>query len=236
MGFEKWINSVAINQTRLTTMKKIILSLILAVHSQYAGNIAIAGAAQKVNLNKVNYCNLSKPTNNDYEPENFETSNNLLHEAGRSPLFCGEKIIISGVVLDENCVPVGDARVYLWQVDCKGKYPYKPLKRFLDDKLIGKDNVLTFSGNGVAVTNNKGEFHFVTVYPASSHGLPSHVNVRVQDYRLGELQTRLFLKGNKLANPEFYPELGNIAKIAVKNNISIYQFKVVMPGTTEDNY
>ncbi len=187
-------------------------------------------------LNKLNFCKITKPAENNYEPENFETTNNLLRETGQDSLYCGEKIIIRGVVVDQNCVPVGDAKVYIWQIDCKGKYPYKPFKNDVNKKLIDINKTLTFTGNGVATTNNKGEFHFVTVYPPAIHNLPSHVNVRVEHRTVGKIQTRFMLKGHKVEFPEHYPELKTIYEIASKKNVSIYNYQIVLAGNSEDSY
>ena len=98
------------------------------------------------------------------------------------------------------------------------------------------NETLTFTGNGTATTNNKGEFHFITVYPPAIHNMASHVNVRVEHRKLGSLQTHLMLKGYKVQNPEYYPELNSIYEIASKKNISIYNYQIVLPGSSEDNY
>lgn len=199
-------------------------------------SIAANSASDDFRLNKLNFCKITKQADNNYEPENFETTNNLLRETGQKELYCGEKIIISGIVVDQNCVPVGDAKVYIWQTNCKGRYPYKPLKNDIDEKLIDLNTTLTFTGNGVATTNNKGEFHFVTVYPPAIHKLASHVNIRVEHRRIGNLQTSLLLKGHKVQSPENYPELDSIYQVASKQNISIYNYQIVMPGNSEDKY
>lgn len=198
-------------------------------------NFAFA-ADNDIRLNKLNFCKITKQTENNYEPQSFETNNNLLRETGQESIYCGEKIIISGKVVDENCVPVADAKVYIWQIDCKGKYPYKPLKPGIDETLIHTEKLMTFTGNGVATTNNKGEFHFITVYPPAIHKLASHVNVRVEHRKLGNLQTRFMLKGHRLENPENYPELESIYQAAAKKNVGIYNYQIVMPGSTEDSY
>ncbi len=188
-------------------------------------------------INKLNFCKITKEDNsNNYEPENFETTNNLLRETGQGSLYCGEKIIISGTVVDQNCVPISDAKVYIWQTDCKGKYPYIPLKTSVNKKLIDIRQNLTFTGNGVATTNNNGEFHFLTLYPASIHNMASHVNVRIEHRTVGTLQTNLVLKNHKIENAEYYPELKSIYETASKNNISIYNYQIVLPGRSENNY
>ena len=189
-----------------------------------------------IHLNSLNYCNVTKVTINDYEPENFEKTNNLLRKAGQEATYCGEKIIVHGRVLDQNCVPVADAKVYAWQANCNGKYPYKPLKNMIDADLIDVNNEMTFTGNGIATTNNKGEFHFITTYPQKMHDYPSHLNVRVEHFSLGNLQTRLTLQGKKVNNPQNIPELNSISSIAIKDGISIYDFEIVLPGIGISNY
>lgn len=208
------------------------ISLFITIVSLF--NFALASSNAR--LNKLNFCKITHSAENNYEPERFETTNNLLRETGQEALYCGEKVIISGTVVDQNCVPVTDAKVYIWQVNCKGMYPYKPLKNTIDEKLIHIDKLMSFTGNGVATTNNKGEFHFITVYPAGVHKLGPHFNIRVEHRKLGRLQTNFMFKGHMVDNPEDYPELSDIYQIAAKKNVSIYNYQIVMPGNTLDEY
>ncbi|NRB10403.1 MAG: dioxygenase [Rickettsiaceae bacterium] len=188
-------------------------------------------------LNKLNFCRFTKSTSNNYEPEKFITSNNLLRSSGELSIYCGEKIIVHGTVVDQNCVPVADAKVYLWQVNCKGKYPYTPLRTAVkDSEFVELDQETTFTGNGIATTNNKGQFYFVTIYPERIHDLSPHANIRVEHYKLGSLQARLTLKGHSVSNPTLNPELGYLAEFVTENYTTIYDFKVVMPGVTLKEY
>ncbi|GAB4165120.1 MAG: dioxygenase [Rickettsiaceae bacterium] len=180
--------------------------------------------------NEPNFCKVTKTTLNDYEPEIFSTSNNLLRRAGQEPIFCGERIIVHGRVLDQNCMPVPDAKVYVWQVNCKGKYPYTPLRNVAKNDLIDIDPHITFTGNGTATTNNNGEFVFITTYPASVHDLKPHINIRVEHYALGTLQSRLNLSGKAVKNPETKPELQDIADFVRQNGTNVYDFEIVLPG------
>jgi protocatechuate 3,4-dioxygenase beta subunit len=207
---------------------------ILAVSFFYL-SIAFADG-DDIYLNNLNYCNVSKIEINDYEPLEFESTNNLLRKTGQEEIYCGEKIIVHGRVLDQNCVPVSDATLYAWQVNCSGKYTYQPLKTLVDKKLIDLDNSTSFTGNGTATTNNKGEFYFITVYPPAMHDLTSHINVRVEHNRLGSLQTNLKLKGKKVNNPKDNPELNSISGVAADNGISIYDFEVLLPGAGLKSY
>lgn len=165
--------------------------------------------AVAVRTSKLNICKPTKKFMNNYEPKKFEPSNNLLRRNGREPVFCGEKIVIRGRVLDSNCVPISDAKVYLWQVGCDGKYPYEPLRSQVNEHYINHNSKSTFQGAGVATTNNNGEFQFITIYPAKSdHKLP-YVNIRVEHRDAGELQTKFFMNHN--------------------DESDIYEFDIAMP-------
>lgn len=183
--------------------------------------------------NGLNHCGVTKIMMNDYEPSVFYPTNNLLRQTGQTAIYCGEKIIVYGRVLDKNCVPVSDAKVYAWSANCNGKYPYKPLKTRIDKNLTEVDEHLTFTGNGTATTNNKGEFYFITTYPPAMHGYSSHVNVRVEHYMLGSLQTRLTLSGKKIENTQENPELNIIAD---QSGTNIYDFEITLPGSSVKHY
>ena len=134
------------------------------------------------------------------------------------------------MLLDKNCNPISDAKIYIWQANCNGKYPYKPLKdTVINKKLIDTNSNTSFSGNGIATTNNRGEFHFITIYPKSIHGDSPHINVRVEPYQLEPFQTKLTLKGKRVKNPILYTELENAIKMANYSGTSIYKFEIILP-------
>ena len=207
----------------------IVILALLLVSSAFAEE-------EEIYLNKLNYCKLTKSAMNDYEPSPFESTNNLLRKVGQEELYCGEKIIVHGRLLDENCVPIPDATIYAWQANCSSQYPYQPLKNLINQELVAINNEMTFTGNGTATTNSKGEFHFVTIYPPAMHNHASHLNVRIVHNRHQSLQTRLSLRGNKVKNPQRNPELYSISDIAVANDISIYDFEIVLPGVGLKQY
>lgn len=145
-----------------------------------------ASAEERVYKNMLNTCTPTKPTINNYEPIKFQPSNNLLHRAGAVPMYCGDKMILRGKLLDVNCVPVADAKVYLWQAGCDGKYPYKPLRKTVNQSLMNPDAHSSFQGSGIATTNNNGEFQFITIRPIAHYA----INLRVDHMHLGVLQTQ----------------------------------------------
>lgn len=215
----------------LTPIQKTIVRFFIIIIVIIFGTINISCAHENgFHKNKLNICYPSKEAKNDYEPAHFHHSNNLLRKSTETAIYCGKKIIIHGKVLDKNCVPVPDAKIYIWQVGCSGHYHYTPFKTSVNHKLFKLNQDSSFIGNGMAVTNNKGEFYFVTVYPGKVHGLPSHVNIRVKHHMFNDLQTRLNLKGNTIANPLLDGDLEHIAKYATEHDISIYDFKIILNG------
>lgn len=164
--------------------------------------------------------NICKPTPNhlnDDEPANFPSINNLLSPTGLLEITNGKKIILQGRILDKHCKVISNAKVYLWQVDDKGKYPYKPLRTYANEKLFEINKKSTFQGAGISSTDNLGVFNFVTIYPKSidKEATPT-INIRVDHYRLGSLQTKVYLNSIK--------PIKNSA-----NNLDVYQYDIVMP-------
>lgn len=210
-------------------MKKYLLSLLALI---YVGTIQAAN--DKFYLNKLNYCKITPPAINNYEPSQFQHTNNLLKGAGEYPLYCGRKIVIRGKVLDQNCVPVSDAKIYLWQKGCDGKYPYHPLRNNINKELLNvAANSSTFKGSGTATTNNLGEFYFVTIYPPASKNEASNVNIRVEHRDLGQLQTRLVLSNKNIL--EEYNEISNNLSEII-NDYVVYHFDIVLKGETLKRY
>ncbi|SPR10889.1 intradiol ring-cleavage dioxygenase [Orientia tsutsugamushi] len=149
-----------------------------------------------INISYSNEIHSCQVTNN-YEPEVFSITNNLLRQVGQNPHIKGTIVVIKGTVIDRHCIPVPDAKVYLWQVDSNGKYPYTPLKNSIDQSLISNNNLeSTFTGSGVTTTNNNGNFYFITIYPAAVHNILPHFNFRAEHTELGSLQTVHIIKND----------------------------------------
>lgn len=184
--------------------------------------------------NKLNRCTVTNSTMDDYEPEEFGLSNNLLRKTGQKPIYSGTRIIVKGRLLDQNCVPVSDAKIYLWQVGSDGKYPYTPLRTRINKEMLNLASKSSFTGSGTATTNNKGEFYFITLYPSAIHTKTANVNIRVEHRDLGKLQTKLYLT-SQTTNSENCGEISH-ALANIPDELRIYEFDVVMPGRTLRRY
>ena len=127
-----------------------------------------------------------------------------------------------------------DAKIYLWQVGADGKYPYVPLRTRIDKTMLNLMSQSSFTGSGTATTNNKGEFYFITLYPGKMHSKGAKVNIRVEHRDLGQLQTKLYLTSRNI-NSENFGEISH-ALSDLPNELTIYEFNVVMSGKTTRRY
>ncbi|WP_341787742.1 dioxygenase [Rickettsia endosymbiont of Cantharis rufa] len=191
-------------------------------------------AASEIYPNKLNRCKITRNIFNDYEPKVFEPTNNLLRKTGKLSKFYGEKILIKGKILDQNCVPVADAKVYLWQAGSSGKYPYEPLKTRIDKKRFTSKSDSSFTGSGIATTNNKGEYYFISMLPYKSSRYLRSANIRIEHSSLAPLETRLDLSNKNMCDNE----CGEVNPILIEpqENMMSYCFDLVLQGTTLKRY
>lgn len=187
-------------------------------------------------------CKVTQAYYNNYDPEFFARNNNLLRSSeSQEEVYCGQKIIIHGRLLDRNCIPVPDAKIYIWQAACDGKYRYSPMRNNLDKNLIKIDARQSFVGNGTASTDSNGEFVFLTVLPGAVHGLPSHINVRAEHRLFGKIETRIALDNLNLVTKETLANniIANQGQLVMlkklqdtfANKSDIYHFDIVLPAS-----
>ena len=96
-----------------------------------------------------------------------QAQNNLVNEN-----TSGERIMLTGVVLDGDGQPIPDALLEIWQPDAKGifNHPLDPLHDQADPH---------FHGFGRAENRNAGEYEFKTIKPGRRDGMPPYINVHV---------------------------------------------------------
>jgi protocatechuate 3,4-dioxygenase, beta subunit len=132
-------------------------------------------------------CALTPSIYDTYVPKFFYHSNNLIRKNGSPYLQEGRCVLISGVVRDQNCTPVPNAIVEIWQADPMGIRVFENLSNYREDK---------FDGTGKMVTNNLGEYNFITVMPGAvkDHSPVIHFRVRHSDFL--PLETSMFFADN----------------------------------------
>ena len=80
----------------------------------------------------------------------------------------GERIIVTGRVLDENKRPVPNALIEVWQANACGRYLHKNDQH---DAPLDPN----FTGAGRCITNEHGVYRFITIRPGA-YPWPNHYN------------------------------------------------------------
>jgi len=111
----------------------------------------------------------------------------------------GERIIVSGRVLDENARPVPRTLVEIWQANSAGRYPHR-----IDQHDAPTDP--NFTGAGRALTDKRGNYRFVTIrpgaYPWRNHynaWRPAHIHFSLFGQAFVQrLVTQMYFPGDPL--------------------------------------
>jgi protocatechuate 3,4-dioxygenase beta subunit len=125
------------------------------------------------------------------------TDNDLTRQHKGEPI--GERIFVSGCVLDENGRPVPHTLVEVWQANAAGRYPHKADQH---DAPLDPN----FSGAGRTVTDAKGRYRFITIrpgeYPWRNHynaWRPAHIHFSLFGRAfLTRLVTQMYFPGDPL--------------------------------------
>lgn len=121
-----------------------------------------------------------------------DKDNDLTVIKGSNKTARGQVVILQGVVQDDQCRPVANALVEIWQACDTGKYnhPGDPNTADLDPD---------FQYWGRALTNSKGEYSFKTIRPGhyqatSTWMRPAHIHMKVHRRGFEELTTQVYFK------------------------------------------
>ena len=125
------------------------------------------------------------------------TDSDLTAQHAGTPL--GERIVVSGRVLDEGGKPVGGALIEVWQANAAGRYQHKN-----DGHNAPLDP--NFSGCGRALTDSQGRYRFLSIkpgaYPWGNHHnawRPAHIHFSIfGDGLLSRLVTQMYFPGDPL--------------------------------------
>lgn len=123
--------------------------------------------------------------------------NDLTHQHGGEPI--GERIVVSGRVLDENGRPVRHSLVEIWQANAAGRYPHKNDNH---DAPIDPN----FTGGGRTMTDEHGRYQFTTIkpgaYPWGNHfnaWRPAHIHFSLFGNAFAQrLVTQMYFPGDPL--------------------------------------
>ena len=151
----------------------------------------------------------------------------LTTQGQASPI--GQKIIVSGRVLDEDGKPVRNTLVEIWQANAAGRY-WHPIDQHaapLDPNFIGK---------GQLITDHEGRYQFTTIkpgaYPWRNHPnawRPAHIHFSLFGPAFAtRLVTQMYFPGDPLI--PFDPIMNGIRDEAARRRlISSFDWRTTIP-------
>lgn len=155
--------------------------------------------------------------------------NDLTKNAMKTAEPLGERIIVTGRVLDDWGKPVPNALIEIWQANSAGRYMHK-----VDQHPAPLDP--NFHGAGRMLTDENGEYRFITIrpgaYPWGNHHnawRPSHIHFSVCGVNfLQRLVTQMYFPGDPLLplDPIYNGVPDGDAR---KRLISIYDHEITTP-------
>jgi protocatechuate 3,4-dioxygenase, beta subunit len=155
------------------------------------------------------------------------TDNDLTGQHKGDPI--GERIIVSGRVLDENGKPVPYTLVEIWQANAAGRYPHKTDQH---DAPLDPN----FSGAGRTLTDAEGRYRFITIrpgeYPWRNHynaWRPAHIHFSLFGQAfLTRLVTQMYFPGDPLlAYDPMYNCIAN--EVARQRMIAAFDLETTIP-------
>jgi protocatechuate 3,4-dioxygenase, beta subunit len=130
----------------------------------------------------------------------------------------GERIVVSGRVLDEHGRPVRDSLVEIWQANSAGRYLHK-----WDQHDAPLDP--NFTGVGRTLTDSDGRYRFITIrpgaYPWRNHPnawRPQHIHFSLFGPAFAtRLVTQMYFPGDPLL--DFDPIFNSVSNEAARNSL-----------------
>ena len=141
----------------------------------------------------------------------------------------GERIVVSGRVLDENGKPVSNMLVEIWQANAAGRYNHRVDQH---DAPIDPN----FTGAGRFLTDKEGNYRFMTIrpgeYPWRNHynaWRPAHIHFSLFGHGLVQrLVTQMYFPGDPLL--DYDPMFSCVADEKARQRlVSIFDWENTIP-------
>src|SRR5919106_581968 len=192
----------------------------------YASSVKRAPLKRLVPLRQT----LSEITGPSFGPEAVQPpDSDLTRNAATGAEAMGERLIIVGRVMDEDGRPVPNTLIEIWQANAAGRYQHE-----IDQHNAPLDP--NFIGAGRCLTNDKGEYRFLTIKPGAYPWLnhpnawrPAHIHLSLFGPSfVTRLVTQMFFPGDPLIPLD--PILNSIpTKSGRQRLISSYAHDVTEP-------
>ncbi len=155
--------------------------------------------------------------------------NDLTKSAQKTGEPIGERIVVTGRVVDENGKPVPNTLIELWQANAAGRYIH------VNDQHNAPIDQ-NFLGSGRCVTDSDGRYKFYTVKPgaypwanSANAWRPAHIHYSLFGPTIAtRLVTQLFFPGDPLL--AFDPIFNSVPAGARDRLVSKFSIDVTEPG------
>ena len=194
------------------------------LHPPYASSLKRAPSEPLVKIPHT----LSEITGPSFGPELVSPSaHDLTHQHRGEPI--GERIVVSGRVVDENSRPLSNTLVEIWQANAAGRYQHA-----VDQHDAPLDP--NFTGSGQVITDAEGRYRFLTIrpgaYPWQNHynaWRPAHIHFSLFGPAFAtRLVTQMFFPGDPLLH--FDPIFNCTADESARNRlISLFDWETTIP-------
>ncbi|MCH9754093.1 MAG: hypothetical protein K0T99_04250 [Alphaproteobacteria bacterium] len=131
------------------------------------------------------------------KPSGYASYNDLTRMPGGFNNEYASKVLVRGIVVDKECIPIANAKIKFWQRDEYGDYRY--YKKFATAYEKYKSNYKMyrqFRGHGTAFSDNTGKFLFITVKPSQpkKKNFLDGVNAMVSVKGFNDFETKIYLQ------------------------------------------
>lgn len=223
-------------------MIKFILLIAILFYSQSSFALEEEGAEAVLEKKEILSFNPKKPTPSRFfaadisMPDQFSTTNNLAKKVGSFYRAFGEIIFIQGSLTDSFGVPIVGAVIEIWQTNSAGKY-----HTLLDKNSEYVDKYFNMSGR--TISDNLGNYSFITIMPGSVQGRAPHINMNIYHSKFGKLETEMYFEKHPFNESDYqylaYSEeerkllLAQVRHTDILNtqSIKLCTFNIVMRGT-----
>ena len=196
------------------------------LHTPYVSSIKRAPTKPQIPIPYT----LSEVTGPLFGPEIVTSkASDLTSQHSGEPL--GERIVVSGRVLDENGRPLANTLIEIWQANAAGRYQHE-----WDQHQAPLDP--NFTGCGQAVTDAEGRYRFITIrpgeYPWRNHynaWRPAHIHFSLFGPAFAtRLVTQMYFPGDQLL--PFDPIFNSTTDEKARNRlISAFDWETTIPET-----
>ena len=144
-------------------------------------------------------------------------------------------LFLQGNISDSFGTPISGAVIEIWQTNAAGKY-----HTLLDSSSEYIDKYFNMSGR--TVSDNLGNYNFITIMPGSNIGRAPHINMNIYHQRFGKLETEIYFEKHPYNKSDYqylaYSEEErkqltaevNYSDPYNVNSIKVCTFNVVMRG------